>query len=48
MRTLFSVIAAGVVALGLAAVAAYGVVSSNTSAPSKNPAATNNSAQYGN
>jgi hypothetical protein len=33
-----SVIVSGVIGVGLAAVAAWGVVSSNTAAPSHNPA----------
>jgi len=45
-----SVIVSGVLGAGLAAVAAWGVVSSNTAAPDQNPAGNtgNQVVQYGN
>lgn len=42
-----SAIVAGIVGLALAGVTAFGVVSSNTAAPSKNPAGVS-AVQYGN
>lgn len=50
MKKWISAIVSGVVGAGLAAVAAWGVVSSNTAAPDHNPAgnADQQSVQYGN
>jgi hypothetical protein len=47
MRTLLSAIAAAAVALVLAAGAVWGVVNSNTKAPSSNPAGVGKVVQYG-
>lgn len=46
MKKWISAIVSGVVGVGLAVVAAWGVVSSNTAAPSANPAG-NQTVQYG-
>lgn len=47
MKKLISAVAAGIIGAGLAALAALGVVSSNTSAPGHNPADAGQIINYG-